>query len=305
MTQNRMKRMAAHQCCADRQERFSTRTVRIRASVSGALVILGVGAAAATAVTGADDTPISGCVGPTGNLRVIEAPAGCKAPESSLKWNRQGPAGPQGPQGEKGPAGPQGQQGEAGPEGTRGAPGEKGVSGPKGDAGPQGAPGPAGENGDKGDRGERGETGAAGPAGPAGTTGQSAFSSYGAAALTPTSATQPVPGLLQTVSVPANSTVYITTDGGVMATGGTSTRPIVHLSLNIDGAPVGNGGYRQVSPEGTTVDNWTMAVTANLSAGTHQISVAASQPGGTGSALVSENNNSVLQGALSVVILKR
>ena len=86
---------------------------------------------------------------------------------------------------------------------------------------------------------------------------------------------------------------------------GCATRAMVDLSLSIDGALVSNPGFRRLSPEGTKIENWSVAVTANLSAGTHQISLAASQFDGVNYAVVSGNNSSVLQGALSVVILKR
>jgi hypothetical protein len=48
-----------------------------------------------------------------GSLRVVSNPAECKAKESPLAWNVQGPTGPQGPAGAQGPAGPQGEPGPA------------------------------------------------------------------------------------------------------------------------------------------------------------------------------------------------
>jgi hypothetical protein len=47
-----------------------------------------------------------------GGLRVIDATVvGCKASETSLTWNQQGPAGPEGPAGQIGPPGPAGPPG--------------------------------------------------------------------------------------------------------------------------------------------------------------------------------------------------
>lgn len=87
------------------------------------LVLLGGGLAVAlaaglafAAIPGAGGV-ISGCYGPTGQLRVIDAGAGeaCKASETSLSWSQTGPQGPQGPEGPQGPQGLQGPQGPAGP----------------------------------------------------------------------------------------------------------------------------------------------------------------------------------------------
>lgn len=65
-----------------------------------------------------------------GTLRVIDATVTtCKASETSLAWNVQGPQGATGATGPQGPAGP---AGPAGPQGPTGATGPQGPAGPAG-----------------------------------------------------------------------------------------------------------------------------------------------------------------------------
>jgi hypothetical protein len=79
--------------------------------------------------------------------------------------------GPQGVQGTTGPQGEKGAKGEPGEEGSKGEPGEKGDKGEAGPSGPAGTPGPQGPPGPKGDKGEAGPAGPAGPLGPPGPAG--------------------------------------------------------------------------------------------------------------------------------------
>jgi hypothetical protein len=65
-----------------------------------------------------------------GTLRVIDATVtNCKASETALAWNVQGPQGATGATGPQGPAGP---AGPAGPQGPTGATGPQGPAGPAG-----------------------------------------------------------------------------------------------------------------------------------------------------------------------------
>ena len=80
----------------------------------------------------------------------------CKAGDTPVSWNEDGP------QGLQGPAGPQGEQGVPGPAGADGA---------TGPIGPQGEPGPAGPAGPQGLQGIPGPVGATGPQGPSGLAG--------------------------------------------------------------------------------------------------------------------------------------
>ena len=55
---------------------------------------------------GGDTTKIHSCVdNKTGNIKLVGASATCKAGETALDWNIQGPPGPQGIAGAQGPTG--------------------------------------------------------------------------------------------------------------------------------------------------------------------------------------------------------
>jgi len=73
-----------------------------------------------------------------GRVRFVNSLNDCRANETGVFWNIQGPQGPAGPQGPTGPqgvAGPQGPAGSTGPEGPQGVAGPTGQQGEKGDAG--------------------------------------------------------------------------------------------------------------------------------------------------------------------------
>src|SRR5687768_11984266 len=64
---------------------------------------------------------VNGCADKiSGQLRRIIPPAECKANETPVNWNTQGPQGPQGEQGIQGMTGVTGATGETGPAGTSG-----------------------------------------------------------------------------------------------------------------------------------------------------------------------------------------
>src|SRR5437870_2529193 len=95
----------------------------------------------------------------------------------------------------------------------------------------------AGQQGPQGADGAQGPAGPTGPAGPAGTTGQDASTSYGTAGvqITNPSPFTILPGLSQTVNVPANSVVYISTDGGVITSSANATGfSIVDVAVFVD-----------------------------------------------------------------------
>ena len=141
-----------------------------RRVVKGALLLGLVAAGGATAAfaTGALTTAsaaqvISACENPgNGNLRVVSALGQCRANETPLQWNIQGP------KGDTGPIGPTGPTGATGPQGPQGATGPQGVTGPQGDTGPQGPQGPQGDTGPQGPQGPQGDTGPQGPPGASG-----------------------------------------------------------------------------------------------------------------------------------------
>lgn len=76
------------------------------AGVLAAVVV--IAGAALAAIPDSSSGVISSCLGPTGNVRVIDAQAGqaCTSPERPLAWNVKGPAGPAGPPGPAGGSDP-------------------------------------------------------------------------------------------------------------------------------------------------------------------------------------------------------
>ena len=83
----------------------------------------------ATARAGSSDT-VNACVNnASGELRIVGATDTCKANETLVTWNQQGPTGPQGPQGATGAQGEPGATGATGPQGPAGANGVSGFVG--------------------------------------------------------------------------------------------------------------------------------------------------------------------------------
>ncbi len=253
----------------------------------------------------------------------------------------QGSAGAAGPTGATGPTGPTGETGMQGPRGatgesvtltavaqgsaacpgggvrlqvgmgqaayacngTAGTAGMPGATGPTGPTGPAGAPGPVGSPGDPG---------------PPGTTGQDVFEALGTAQLQVTSSTTAwtlVPGLVQTVNVPANAVVYVSTSGGMQSTGATSTScSVVDVGLFHNAASVPSVARRvsivNSSQLAQLVGNWSMARSfTNLTPGPHSFAVGAVS-GMSGlpcasTANVSSSAAPQLQGVLTVMILNR
>jgi hypothetical protein len=162
-----------------------------------------------------------------------------------------------------------------------------------------------------------GATGPAGPAGPAGTIGQQSATVSGTAGLTLPSNTSftLLPGLAQTITVPANSIVLVSTNGGAETTSGAAAGfSAVDVAVFVDGTrPPGTQGlYQRLIMANTTgitqmIGNWAMeAALPPMAAGsTHTIEVAAAGPGipGASSAVVGGGNTTVLQPALTVTIL--
>jgi len=158
--------------------------------------------------------------------------------------------------------------------------------------------------------------GAPGPAGPAGTTGQTGGNVYGSTALavSPDQGLTLIPGLAETITVPANSFAYVSTEGGVEteseATDGFSATGIY---LAVDGVPLYErsgtlDGAQLVEPanNGTltsAVADWSMSAVVPVSAGTYTFQVAAEGAGSGDTAEVSGGTNSYNEGTLSVLIL--
>jgi hypothetical protein len=121
-----------------------------------------------------------------------------------------------------------------------------------------------------------------------------------------------VPGLSQAITVPANSVLYVATDGGAQTQSGSGSGfSIVDVAIFVDNLYVGNAGYRRliinntVSLTGQFV-NWSIGHTLTLTPGSHTIAVGAGGvPGLSAAATVSGGPGSVIQGQLSITVLKK
>lgn len=235
---------------------------------------LGTGPTGATGPTGVGTTGATGANGPTG-------------PTGATGAGTTGPTGPAGPTGlvigVTGIIGPDGPTGPTGPTGATGA-GTTGATGPAGPTGANGATGTGstGPTGPTGPTGSNGATGAAGATGTIGTLGQTWSTVYGTGSLGISSSSTTytlIPGLTQTVTVPSNCTVFISTDGTVQGNvTGTTTYEVCAIALFIDGTQVSSGGLRFCyTPNSTvlagTVASWAISINTTLSAGSHTIAV--------------------------------
>ncbi|MEO5645107.1 MAG: hypothetical protein ABIQ40_11470 [Bacteroidia bacterium] len=186
--------------------------------------------------------------------------------------------------------------------------------GPTGPTGPAGANGLNGATGATGATGPTGAAGIAGATGAAGTTGQNVTEVYGTSQLVVTNSTTTytlIPGLTQTINVPANCRVYVTSTGGIQSTGATSaTFSVVDIGLFCDGVVSTTGGQRRLSIANTTalaqlISNWSLTQTYNLSAGNHTFEVkAVNGAAGSANANVSSGSAPQLQGVLTITIIK-
>lgn len=184
-----------------------------------------------------------------------------------------------------------------------------------GSSGSAGATGATGSTGATGATGTAGATGATGVTGDAGTTGQNVYEVYGTGQLVVSTATTSytlIPGLTQTITVPAGCKVLVDTDGGMQSTGATSsTYSVVDIAIFADGVASSSGGQRRLSIANTSalaqlIENWSMHRTYTLSAGSHTFEVrAVSGAAGSSSANVSSAAAPQLQGVLRVTIIKQ
>lgn len=163
--------------------------------------------------------------------------------------------------------------------------------------------------------GPAGADGLQGEQGPAGTTGQNIYEVYGSGQTVVGSATTSyvlIPGLTQTINIPADSKVYVHSDGGMQSTGATaSTFSVVDVALFVDGAVTGAAGQRRVSIANTTalaqlIGNWSLSKSFNLAAGSHTFDVRAiGGIAGSSNANVSSASAPQLQGVLTVIVVKQ
>ena len=184
----------------------------------------------------------------------------------------------------------------------------------QGPAGQDGEPGAKGAPGAQGQPGVMGQPGAPGPMGDPGTTGQDVTDAYGTGQITVTAATTSyvtIPGLTQTITVPADARIVVDTNGGIQCTAAGSAYSVVDLALFVDGQPSGTAGVRRIvaansAAVGQMIANWSFGRTFTLTAGVHVIDVRviAVDPNAA-AANVSSASAPQLQGVLTVAIVKR
>ncbi|MBI3133057.1 MAG: hypothetical protein HYZ14_00135 [Bacteroidetes bacterium] len=142
------------------------------------------------------------------------------------------------------------------------------------------------------------------------TTGQMSTSVFGTAqavALVSTTTYTLIPGLTQTISVPANCRVIISTDGGVQCAAAGVAFAAVDIGIHVDGVASPQGGQKEIVASNTdAVGNmlayWSMSKTYTLSAGTHTIDVRYRDAGGSADGNVS-GTDPLIQGTLTVTII--
>lgn len=143
------------------------------------------------------------------------------------------------------------------------------------------------------------------------TTGQTSASVFGTAqavAFFTTTTYTLIPGLTQTITVPANARVIISTDGGVQCAAAGTVFAAVDIGIHVDGVASPQGGQQQIIASNTDavgqmITYWNMTKTYNLAAGTHTIDVRYRDSGnGTADGNVS-GTNPLIQGTLTVTIL--
>lgn len=155
------------------------------------------------------------------------------------------------------------------------------------------------------------------------TGGQSSATYFSSAGLTVTSTSSLsyVPGFPSSIVIPANSTVLINCDIGVMTSDNTNTGgSVVDIYIAVDGAFLTTGGSQRIYVLNNTgakksIRYASMSQSVTLSAGTHTFGIAATGvPIGGGSnpnittnssATVGGGTGDLLQGELTVTVLKK
>ncbi|MFB9069220.1 hypothetical protein [Pseudofulvimonas gallinarii] len=147
------------------------------------------------------------------------------------------------------------------------------------------------------------------PAAPPAALGQQAVTVTGTGQLSlpPGTGYTLVPGLTQTINVPANASVYISTDGGAQHTATGTTYSAVDIAVFVDGVQSTAGGNRRLILSNTpavaqVVGNWSMGFARQLAPGNHTIQVRAANP--SGFAVNVSGNDPLVRGQLTVLVIK-
>jgi len=147
---------------------------------------------------------------------------------------------------------------------------------------------------------------------PSSTSGQNISDSYGTGQITLTAASTSytvVPGLSQTITVPANAKVYVHTNGGIQTVGTGTTYGVADFAIHVDGAVSGPAGSQIVvsantSGLGNMLDNWSFGKSYTLTPGTHTIDVRVRDGSGSADVNVS-GTNPLIQGVMTIIIIKQ
>lgn len=145
------------------------------------------------------------------------------------------------------------------------------------------------------------------------TGGQNSSSFFTTASLSVTTATGLtfLPGFPVTITVPANCVVNLASDCGFATTSvATSGFSLVDFALIVDGATLTDAGYQRATAQNNAgltgaFEYASMSQTVALTAGSHTFGVAVAGTGIGSTATVGGNSTSVLQGELTVTILKK
>src|ERR1700730_17832738 len=143
--------------------------------------------------------------------------------------------------------------------------------------------------------------------------GQTAETFYGTSSIAvgPGPGFVPIPGLAQTINVPVAGLVYVACDGGLSINSSSPTSfSITEIALFIDGAPTLNGADRRIIVSNSAalvnqIGNWSFSQFADLAPGSHTFQIMAAGTGIGVSATVSGDTNSLLQGELTIIIVKQ
>lgn len=147
---------------------------------------------------------------------------------------------------------------------------------------------------------------------PSSTSGQNITDSYGTGQVTLTAASTSyvvIPGLSQSITVPANAKVYVHTNGGLQTVGTGTTYGVADFAIHVDGAIMGSGSTQLVVSAntqglGNMFDNWSFGKSYSLTPGTHTIDVRVRDGNGTADVNVSGTGN-YIQGVMTVIIVKQ
>lgn len=176
-------------------------------------------------------------------------------------------------------------------------------------------PGPPGPQGPQGEVGPTGNTGPVGPMGDPGTAGQDVFEVYstGQLQIAPQAINfVTIPGMTQTLNIPAGARVRVDTNGGIQCNGTGTAFAAVDVALFIDNQLPGQAGMRRVVAANTTavanmIAGWSFGRTFTLTPGAHVFEVRAASSGDAGAAIANVASGSApqIQGVLTVTVIKQ